>query len=61
VAKPAQKFDYDALVRAAEEARREIATWPEWKRRAAAAAFVSQPRSFVAQADAESSARQSEE
>jgi len=65
VVKQAQKFDYDALVRAAEEARREIATWPEWKRRAAAAAFVSQPRSFdraasspgfVAPAEAESCA-----
>jgi hypothetical protein len=37
------KFDLEALMRSAEEAKREIAKWPMWKQQVAAASFVSRP------------------
>lgn len=37
------KLNYDALMLAAQEAKREVASWPSWKRQVAAASFVSRP------------------
>ena len=37
------KLDFEALMRSAEQAKLEIASWPMWKQQAAAGYFVSRP------------------